>query len=327
MPARPLTFFSGKGGVGKTTLAAATALATARAGQRTLVVSTDPAHSLGDVFGRRLDGRVREIEPHLSAVELDAEAEATAHVDAVEARMARSFDADLLPAIRRHLALARTAPGTLESALFDAMTRFMEACPERYDRIVFDTAPTGHTLRLVAMPALLTAWVEGLTRQRDKAAGLDRMFRNMAGTQQPEADPVLLALHERRTRFEHAARRLREDGSFWLVLVAERLPIEETVRADDALTQQGLHVGGVIVNRRLPPSADGSFLLARREQQLAYEQEIDQRFPGRLVAAVDQRARDVAGLDDLSAIASELPVDLLGVTPGPARKIPEPRER
>ncbi len=309
---RPLTFFSGKGGVGKTTLASATALASARAGQRTLVVSTDPAHSLGDVLRRPLDGREQEIEPRLSAVEIDAEAAAAAHVDDVEARMARSLDADLLPAVRRHLALARTAPGTLESALFDVMTRYMEECPERYDRVVFDTAPTGHTLRLLAFPALLSAWVEGLARQREKVAGLDRMFRNMAGTEQPDADPVMAALHDRRARFERAARRLRDDAAFWLVLVPERLPIEETARAEEALAGQGLAIGGLIVNRRLPDDAEGGFLVARREQQQAYEEEIARRFADRRIVTVEQRPRDVAGLDDLGAIASALPATLTG---------------
>ncbi len=310
-PPRPLTFFGGKGGVGKTTLAAATALAAARTGQRTLLVSTDPAHSLGDVFARHLDGQVQEVETDLFVVEVDAEAAASTHVDDVEARMSRSIDADLLPAVRRHLALARTAPGTLEAALFDVMARFMEDCPERFDRVVFDTAPTGHTLRLLAIPALLSAWVEGLARQREKVAGLDRMSQNMLGQEQPDDDPVMAALHDRRARFERAAIRLRDDAAFWLVLIPERLPVEETVRAEAALHDQGLHVGGLLVNRRLPDSADGTFLQARREQQRDYEQEIAQRFPARRVATIEQRPRDIAGLDDLRELASTLPPDLV----------------
>ena len=309
---RPLTFFGGKGGVGKTTLAAATAVAAARAGQRVLLVSTDPAHSLSDVLGRALDGRIQEVEPGLSAVEVDAEAAAAAHVDDVEARITQSFDPELLPAVRRHLALARTAPGTLESASFDVMARFMEDCPARFDRVVFDTAPTGHTLRLLAIPALLSAWVEGLARQREKVAGLDRMYRNMAGEDQPDADPVMAALHERRSRFERAAGRLHDDASFWLVLVPERLPVEETARADAALAEQGLTIGGLVVNRRLPENADGTFLVARRDQQRTYEEEIAARFPGRLVVTVDQRPRDIAGLDELRAVASTLPEALTG---------------
>lgn len=310
---RPLTFFGGKGGVGKTTLAAATALAAARGGQSTLLVSTDPAHSLGDVIGRPFSNQLLQIESRLFAVEVDAEAAAATHVDEVEARMASSLDADLLPTIRRHLALARTAPATLEAALFDVMSRYMEDCPGRFDRVVFDTAPTGHTLRLLAIPALLSAWVEGLARQREKVAGLDRMFRNMVGDDQPDTDPVMMALHERRSRFQRAADRLRDDASFWLVMIPERLPIEETARADATLRGQGLVVAGLIVNRRLPDHADGSFLVARRDQQRSYEGEIAARFPDRLLITVEQRPRDVAGFDDLDALAATLPAALTGV--------------
>jgi arsenite/tail-anchored protein-transporting ATPase len=309
----PLTFFGGKGGVGKTTLAAATALAAARSGERVLLVSTDPAHNLGDILGCHLDDQVREIEPGLSVVEVDAEAAAADHVRDVAARLEGSFDPELLPAVRRHLELARTAPGTLEAAAFDVMTRFMEQCPDRYDRVVFDTAPTGHTLRLLAMPALLAAWVEGLARQREKVAGLDRMYRNMAGLEEPDADPVMAALHERRTRFERASARLRDDAAFWLVLIPERLPIEEAIRADAVLSDLGVSIGGVVVNRRLPDGADGTFLEARREQQRNYEAEIRERFSARTIVTVEQRPRDVAGIEDLQAIAASLPAYLSGV--------------
>jgi arsenite/tail-anchored protein-transporting ATPase len=315
---RPVTFLGGKGGVGKTTLAAATALAAARAGQRTLVVSTDPAHSLGDVLDTSLDGEVREVAPRLFAAEIDAEAAAAAHVDDVEERMSGTLDPDLLPAIRRHLAIARTAPGTLESALFDVMTRFMDDCPARFDRVVFDTAPTGHTLRLLTLPALLSAWVEGLARQREKVAGLDRMFRNMAGDDRPDSDPVMAALHERRARFERAAGRLEHDAAFWLVLLPERLPIEETARAETALGAQGLHIGGLIVNQRLPDDAEDRFLRARREQQRSYEAEIERRFPDRAIVTVEQRPRDIRGVDELATIAASLPSPLTGGGPADA---------
>jgi arsenite/tail-anchored protein-transporting ATPase len=307
---RPLIFFSGKGGVGKTTMAAAAALLHAQAGVRTLLVSTDPAHSTADVLGVALGAEPREIADLLHAVEIDADQAAAAHIEDIKRQVAGSVDRDLLPAVYRHLDLARGSPGTVESALFDQLAGLMDRCPDEFDRVIFDTAPTGHTLRLLALPALLSAWVEGLARQREKVAGMERMLRNMAGRDDPGGDPVLEALHERRARFERAARRLHDDADFWLVLVPERLPIEETARAERALSEGGLRVAGLVVNRVLPDDAEGAFLAARREQQQAYEKELGSRFPGRRIVRVAQRPRDVAGLADLAALTDTLPAEL-----------------
>jgi arsenite/tail-anchored protein-transporting ATPase len=305
--ARPLTLFSGKGGVGKTTMAAAAALALAESGARTLVVSTDPAHSLGDLFGRPLSGEATGVLPGLAAVEVDAEAVADAHVAQVRDTVLGSVDDQLRPAVERHLDLARHSPGTLEAALLDRMAELMELCPGRYDHVVFDTAPSGHTLRLLALPALLSAWVEGLTRQRERVAGMERMLANLVGDQGGTgSDPVLARLHERRNRLRVAGERLRSDADLWLVTVPERLAIEETARAADALRQGGLHVAGVVVNRVLPADADGAFLADRREQQRGYLAEIRRRFAGHPIVEVPQQRRDVSDAGQLRTIAAGL---------------------
>jgi arsenite/tail-anchored protein-transporting ATPase len=305
--ARPLTLFSGKGGVGKTTMAAAAALALAESGASTLVVSTDPAHSLGDLFGRPLSGEPTGVLPGLAAVEVDAEAVADAHVAQVRDTVLGSVDDQLRPAVERHLDLARHSPGTLEAALLDRMAELMELCPGRYDHVVFDTAPSGHTLRLLALPALLSAWVEGLTRQRERVAGMERMLANLVGDQGGTgSDPVLARLHERRNRLRVAGERLRSDADLWLVTVPERLAIEETARAADALRQGGLHVAGVVVNRVLPADADGAFLADRREQQRGYLAEIRRRFAGHPIVEVPQQRRDVSDAGQLRTIAAGL---------------------
>jgi arsenite/tail-anchored protein-transporting ATPase len=304
---RRLVFFGGKGGVGKTTMAAATALLYAARGERALLVSTDPAHSTGDVMGVRLGSEPRGVTDRLDAVEIDAEAAAAAHVQDVKAQVASTVEPDLLPAVHRHLDLALLSPGTIEAALFDRLAALIEQGLSGYDRVVCDTAPTGHTLRLLALPALLTAWVAGLTRQRERVAGMERMLRNLAGSGgEPAADPLLARLHDRRERFRRAGERLRGDAVFWLVLVPERLPIEETVRAEGALRDAGVHVGGLVVNRLLPAHADGDYVAARRGQQAVYLDEIAARFPGRTLVHVDQLPTDVTSRDHLRAVGDEL---------------------
>jgi arsenite/tail-anchored protein-transporting ATPase len=303
---RRLIFFGGKGGVGKTTLAAAFATLLAGGGEKTLLVSTDPAHSTSDVLGAKLSREPTELEENLFGVEIDAAADAAAYVERVKEDAHGSVSPEVLPAVRQHLDLAKTSPGTEESALFDRFVDLIALSPGEYERIVFDTAPTGHTLRLLTLPALLTAWVEGMVRQREKVAGMERMLRNLAGEEGSDEDPVLNRLRERRDKFHHARHRLLEDANFYLVLIPERLPIEETSRTLDTLTENGIEVGGLVVNRVLPDVSEGAFLRARLEQQSEYLDEITARFQDRRVIQIEQDAHDITERRQLSDIAKQL---------------------
>jgi arsenite/tail-anchored protein-transporting ATPase len=308
---RRLTFFGGKGGVGKTTLAVAYATLLAGRGERTLLVSTDPAHSTGDLLGAKLSGEPTRAGEKLWAVEVDAAAAAAEYVERIKADARGSVSPEVLPTVDRHLELAKSSPGTEESALFDRFVDLISLCPTEYDRIVFDTAPTGHTLRLLTLPALLSAWVEGVVRQREKVAGMERMLRNIAGDESGDEDPVLNRLRERRERFHHARHRLLEDTTFYLVLIPERLPIEETSRSLSTLTENGIEVGALLVNRVLPESADeGEFMHARLAQQREYLAEIESRFADRLTVRVEQDARDISDGDQLQTIARALAAGL-----------------
>lgn len=302
---QPIVLLSGKGGVGKTTLAAATALRLAAAGHRTLLVSTDPAHSTGDALETRLGSEPTPVTERLDALELDPEQAAADHLAGVEEAVADRVDPDLWPQVRRHLRLARDSPGMLESATFERVADLLERCPGEYGRLVVDTAPTGHTLRLLSLPALLQAWVEGLTRQRERVTGAQRMARNLAGDDRRD-DPVLARLHDRRQRLSRAAQRLREDTAVWLVLTPERLPIEETARAMEQLARHGIDAAGLIANRVLPAHADGDFLAQRRAQQDGHLEEIAERFAGWPLVSVPQLPRDVSQRADLELLAAEL---------------------
>ncbi len=312
MRERRLAFFGGKGGVGKTTLAAAFATLLASRGERTLLVSTDPAHSTSDVLGERLSREPVRLGEKLFGVEIDAAADAAAYVERIKEDARESVSPEVLPAVYRHLDLARSSPGTEESALFDRFVDLIALCPGEYDRIVFDTAPTGHTLRLLTLPALLTAWVEGMVRQRERVAGMERMLRNLAGKEGSGDDPILRRLRERRDRFHHARRRLQADTMFYLVLMPERLPIEETARALLTLAESGIRVGALIVNRVLPKVDEGEFMRARLEQQAEYLREIEERFRGHRIVRVEQDARDITRREQLQQIADRLDAAGLG---------------
>lgn len=304
--ARPLSFVGGKGGVGKTTIATVLAHAWAAAGARTLLVSTDPAHSTADLLGAPLGDRPREVAPGLAAVEIDAQATADAYVERVRRDAHRVVDAAVRDTVDRHLDLAAQGAGTLESALVDRLADLVADCPGRYDRVVVDTAPTGHTLRLLALPDLVTRWVEGLVRQRERVRGTDRMLRNLAGRERAPDDPVLDHLRVQRDRLRTFRERLLHDARFHVVLVPERLPIEETARSVPALESAGLHVGAVVVNRVLPEDAEGAYLRERRQQQDEYLSEIRERFAGRHLVFVEQQPRDISSPDQLEPVRAPL---------------------
>jgi arsenite/tail-anchored protein-transporting ATPase len=296
---RSVLFFGGKGGVGKTTCASATALAASRSGKRVLLVSTDPAHSTSDIFERAIGPEPAELLPSLYAMELDAASESRRYVDEVKARVALLFGHTILKEATRQIDLAATMPGAEEVALFDRMGALIRGEDERFDLIVFDTAPTGHTLRLIRMPELMETWIRALSRSRRAMLGVEQDDRE---------DPIMISLNERLARLRELRARLvtgRTTG-FVLVLIPERLPIEETARALAQLDEIGIQVGALIVNRILPERSTDPFLTARQRQEQVYLTEIADRFSAQRVVRIPQFESDVHGLAALDRISTLL---------------------
>jgi arsenite-transporting ATPase len=314
---RPIVFFGGKGGVGKTTLAAAAALHSASGGARTLLVSTDPAHSTGDLFGTDLGPQPSSVAAGLWVAEIDPALEAQAYIDDVKDRVEQATPPRLVAEVERQLDVARVSPGAEEAALFERFARIMEESG-RFERIVFDTAPTAQTLRLLSLPELMSAWISGLISRRRKVTTLGRMWRNVAGAAAAEGieatDPILEALEERMERFNKARATLTdpERTAFTFVVVPERLPILETHRAMGTLARYGIPVGGLLVNQVLPDKPDGRFLRRRKEREAGYLAEIQYRFgdwPSAYVPLLDEDPRGVAGLRRLASLVRTDPAE------------------
>lgn len=244
----PVTIVGGKGGVGKSSVAAALALASADAGRRTLLLSTDPAHSLGDVLDVALGDRPTPVVPGLTALEPDADATAQARVRQVEQDAAGVLPAAIMPAVRRHLRLAVSGPGTRESALADRFVATLEELGTRWDHIVVDSAPTGHLLQLLAAPAALADQVAALAARRRRARAADPDPGQVLAGREPAEDPLLATLEQRRQRLEHAAALLRDAAVVRLVCTPRRVVVAETLRAATALRAAGLRLGPTVLN-------------------------------------------------------------------------------
>jgi arsenite-transporting ATPase len=303
---REVLFFGGKGGVGKTTCASASALAASRLGKRVLLVSTDPAHSTSDIFEQKIGPQPIALTPSLHVMEIDAATESRHYVEGVKSQIADLFGHAILKEANRQIDLAATMPGAEEVALFDRMGALIRGEDERFDLIIFDTAPTGHTLRLIRMPELMEAWIKALSRSRRAMLGVE---------QDDKADPIMMALGDRLDRLRHLRARLvsgRTTG-FILVLIPERLPIEESARAIAQLDEAGVRVSGLIVNRVLPQSTTDPFLSARRRQESVYLSEIARRFAAHPIRRIPQLESDVYGIAALERVSRLLFSDATSV--------------
>ena len=314
-PAR-LVLVSGKGGVGKTSISCALALQHARAGRRVLLVSTDPAHNLGHAWDVPLGDDPRRVVTagagSVDAAEIDPAAVVDRHLAIVGSTMRRLLPEHLHAPAARHLDQARHAPGTHESAVLERLAELVtDACEpsSAYDLVVVDTAPTGHTLRLVELPERLTTWTEGLLANRDRSERLGAAVRGLGGDEDTtDRDAELRRVLVRRQRRFSTFRDLLVDPSragFVLVTAAERLPVAETLALHDELVALGIGVERLVVNRRSPD--DGGLLGQRRrveEQHLATIRAL-----GVPVTEVPLLPGELVGESALGELAGHLPGD------------------
>ena len=230
-------FFTGKGGVGKTSIACATALVLAAAGKRVLLVSTDPASNVGQVFGIAIGNRITAIPDvlHLSALEIDPQAAAQAYRDRIVGPVRGVLPDSVVRGIEEQLSGACTT----EIAAFDEFTALLTdaALTADYEHIVFDTAPTGHTIRLLQLPG---AWSGFLEEGKGDASCLG----------------PLAGLEKQRTQYKAAVDALADPARTRLVLVAraQASTLLEAARTHDELAGIGLSQQYLVVNGVLPPA-------------------------------------------------------------------------
>lgn len=308
---RRVLFFGGKGGVGKTTAATAFSLLSASRGCNTLLVSTDPAHSSADILERTLAGGIQKVRPHLWVLELDSEEEADKYIQGVSHTIRGQVKPALRSEIDRQIRMARVSPGAQEAALFDRIAELIERSEGEYDRIVFDTAPTGHTIHLLALPEMMEAWIDGLISRRKQVNEMSALWKNMTvgGGGETSDDPVERVLQERKRKFARMRRVLLDEQqtAFIFVLNPERLPILETEKAIQMLTEHRVPVGGIVVNRVLPHDIpDHAFFQARKRQEAEYLQDIAKRFSRMPTLQLPLLDRDVVGETALEKIVGHL---------------------
>ena len=320
--------YGGKGGVGKTTCAAATALALADRGERVLVVSTDPAHSLGDSLGVDVGDEVRElpdVQPGLHAVEVGPERGQAAYRRVVEALAAEFRSAGLRMDEEDMEALfgAGVLPGGDEAAALDLLAEYAvdadgsgnggsdgSADAREFDAVVLDTAPTGHTLRLLDLPDVLDASLTAAGELRGQVSRMVDSARSvvfgpaafLGGDDEDDIDDV-------RARFERAgaALRDRDETEFRPVLIPETMAIAETERLVATLDDGGVPVGRLVANRVLRDTGcDCSRCRSREALHAERLAEVRERFPDREVVELPELEGEAGGSETLRHLGGRL---------------------
>lgn len=304
-------YFGGKGGVGKTVLAGATAMKYAEAGRRTLLASTNPVHSLSNLFQQDLFGAARQVadRENFYALEIDTR-------DTINKKKSELTDmimwflkfADIPISAGDFIESATMNPAFEESAMFENMIDLIIA--NEYDAYVFDTAPTANARRLLGMSKVYSLWVDKMVKSREEAMSIREML-SAGRRKSKEKDPLMEYLSGFRSRIDKVHGILTDAAltAFFFVTLPEALPIAVIKRFIGWFREFGIPIGGVIVNEVIDSAelTDDSpeFVRNRVAMQNRYIEEIFSSLPD-VRAILPYFEREVRGVEMLSRFADAL---------------------
>jgi arsenite-transporting ATPase len=309
--------FTGKGGVGKTTTAAATAVRAARTGLKTLVLSTDAAHSLGDVLGVTAGAEPVEVEHGLSVLQVDTQARFERSWGAIRTYVLAALDGAGVEAVAAEE--LTVLPGADEVlALLEVRDQVRSG---RWDLVVVDCAPTAETVRLLALPEVLRWYVDRVfPPERRVARSLRPLLGRVAGIPVPSAD-ALDAVARLEEELGEVRDVLADPGTtVRLVLTPEAVVVAEARRTLTSLALFGYRVDAVVANRVFPATTRDRWLSGWVRAQAAQLAEVDASFAPLPVLRSPYRASEPVGLDDLADLAASVyaGVDVAGPGDDPA---------
>lgn len=301
-PSLQFVLFGGKGGVGKTTMAGATAVELAKT-RKVLLFTTDPAPSLTDSFGQAIGNEPTAVTgvENLFAMEIDA--------GKVLKEFQEKYGSEILEILRQGTYLADEEteelfqleiPGLDEVMSFKKIMDFMESSD--YQTFLVDTAPTGHTLRLLMLPDLLDNWIKFLATLRWK---YHTMVRHFAHEERVESADKFLLEMKRTVKRVKALLQNVERTEFVVVTIAEKMAVSETEDLLKSLERMHIPSHNIIINHVFPRE-ESDFARQRRASQEKYIQELQQKFPNSSITKVVLQATEIQGLARLQTLGTGL---------------------
>jgi len=296
-PSLRLILFAGKGGVGKTTCASSAGLYIANNNKNTLLISTDPAHSLSDSLGKEIGDEIKQVEDKLSAIEIRAEKALSDFKIEYEDELKRLFETSTyLDKEDIDSILSLPIPGIDEVMGFNTIVNLIEE--RKFDKYIVDTAPTGHALRLLTFPGLLDDWIKVMAKMRWKYR---YMVTSFAGKYKPDtADDFLMTMKKTVKKIEGLLRD-QTRCEFIIVTIPEDMAIRETERLIKSLIQYKMKVKQLVINNVIPEQVNCSFCRQRREEQDKYIREIGDRFSDLRITIVPLQPHEVKSIEALES--------------------------
>jgi len=310
-PALKYSFFGGKGGVGKTVLAGATALWFAQQGKRTLLASTNPVHSLTSLLDQDVFGKPTPVTgaPNLMAYEIDTRDTIERSKQEIREKISWFLKfADIKTKADEFVESATMNPAFEESAMFENMIDLM--FEDEYEVYVFDTAPTANARRLLGMSSVYSMWVNKMVKSREEAKSLREMLSY--SRKKEDKDPLMDYLLNFRERMHHAKELLTDPEltAFFFVTLPEALPIAVITRFINWFNEFGIPVGGVVVNMLIDEESVAEdapdFVKNRVAMQSEYMNQIWKTFDGEVRAIVPLFETEVRGVDMLKRTADQI---------------------
>ena len=305
-------YFGGKGGVGKTVIAGATALWFSRQGKKTLLASTNPVHSLSNLLEQNVFGRPGPVEgaSNLYASEIDTSETIERSKNEIKDKISWFLKfADIPTKAEDFIESATMNPAFEESAMFENMTNII--FEDEYEVYVFDTAPTANARRLLGMSKVYALWVNKMYKSREDARQMRLSLSFRKKKPEDEQDPLLDYLTTFRDRIEHMRTLLtdKEKSAFFFVTLLESLPIAVIKRFIGWFRDFGITIGGVVVNEVIDKSEvdenTAEFILNRIAMQEKYRGEVAESFDN-VCGEVPLFEREVKDLPMIKRVAEAL---------------------
>jgi arsenite-transporting ATPase len=304
MLSQKLIIFTGKGGVGKTSLAASYAFKLADQGQKVLLISTDPAHNISDVLKKKIGPKLVKFRKNIHILEIDSDLETKQYLKTVGSIMKSVTYSKQHERVEKYLSLIESSPGAQEAAIMEKLELTIRTGLVKYDKVIMDTAPTGHTLRMVNLPESIQLWIESLIQSRSQHRHIKTKWLNESATKE---DMILSRLIERQKKYQDLNNLLTDKTktAVCLVMNPEQVSYMETKRSHRILAKSRIPVFSIIINKIWPEIPD-SYFESQYQNQHKVINRVQLEYKDKSVIEIPFLRENIIGLDVLSKLSKYL---------------------